>query len=211
MTTHMASKIKILVADDHAIVRDGLTTILNLSKDFKVVDEAECGIEAVKKALELKPDVVVMDMMMPDIDGAEATARIRAVEQSVNILILTSFASSASISQALKNGAIGAISKSSPRERLYEAIRAAANGNPIIDREIEIALHHELPIPTLTDRQMEILQSLSKGMTNRELAQTTGISMAGIKFHLLAIFRKLNANNRSDAVAIALRKHLLKS
>lgn len=206
----MVGKIKILVADDHAIVRDGLKTILNLAKDFKVVGEAEDGARAIERTAALKPDVVVMDMMMPDLDGAEATAKIKAADPQVGILILTSFTNSASMGQALKNGALGAISKSSPRERLYEAIRAVAAGRRILDREIEIALHRELPIPALTERQMEILHALSKGLTNRELAQQTGISMAGIKFHLLAIFRKLNANNRSDAVAIALRKHLLK-
>lgn len=206
----MANRIRILIADDHAIVRDGIVTILGLQKDFSVVGEASGGLEAVRKAIRLKPDVVILDMMMPDLDGAEATARILQQVPAVRILILTSFTNSAGIADALKNGATGAISKSASRERLYDAIRATAAGKRTVDREIEVSLRESQPVPPLTKKQTNVLNALSKGLTNDEIARETGLSTAGIKFHLLAIFRKLNANNRSDAVAIALRKHLLK-
>ena len=206
----MANRIRILIADDHAIVRDGIVTILGLQKDFTVVGEASGGLEAVRKAARLKPDVVILDMMMPDLDGAEATARILQQVPAVRILILTSFTNSAGIADALKNGATGAISKSASRERLYDAIRATAAGKRTVDREIEVSLRESQPVPPLTEKQSNVLNALSKGLTNDEIARETGLSTAGIKFHLLAIFRKLNANNRSDAVAIALRKHLLK-
>lgn len=206
----MPNKIKILVADDHAIVRDGLVTLLKFQKRFTVVGEADTGLSAVKLACKLNPDVIVMDMMMPDIDGAEATRRIKCKCPNIQILIITSFTSSASLALALENGAIGAITKSSTREHLYDAILSAAAGQRFVDKEIEISIHENKNIPALTQKQHDILQALSKGLTNRELSEQTGISTAGIKFHLLAIFRKLNANNRSDAVAIALRKHLLK-
>ena len=207
----MANRIRILIADDHAIVRDGIVTILGLQKDFSVVGEASGGLEAIRKATRLKPDVVILDMMMPDLDGAEATARILQQVPAVRILILTSFTNSAGIADALKNGATGAISKSASRERLYDAIRATAAGKRTVDREIEVSLRESQPVPPLTEKQSNVLNALSKGLTNDEIARETGLSTAGIKFHLLAIFRKLNANNRSDAVAIALRKHLLKA
>lgn len=206
----MKRKIRLLIVDDHAIVRQGLVSILEFQPDFKVVGEAEDGAEAIIRASESKPDVIIMDMMMPILDGAEATARIRQTDKTVKIILLTSFGNSSDISLALENGANGAISKTSPKDELFQCIRDVAAGKRIISSEIQQAMMSNGGDNALSDRQIEILQSLSRGLTNSDIAKQVGLTTAGIKFHLLAIFRKLGAANRSEAVAIALRKHLLK-
>ena len=203
-------KTKILIVDDHAIVREGLSAILGFQPDFSVIGEAASGQEAVRRTKELSPDIVIMDLMMPDMDGAEATAEIKLANPDVKVLILTSFGNSASLSHALASGASGAITKNLPKEELFAAIRETAAGHKVISREIEDTLQEDRDQPSLTPRQLEILQSLSRGLTNKDIAKQQSLSMAGVKFHILAIFRKLDVSNRSEAVAIALRKHLLK-
>ena len=206
----MTKKIKILLADDHAIVRDGLASNIALQPDMTVVGEAEDGQSAVKKALVAKPDLVLMDLMMPVMNGAEATEKIRQRLPDTQILILTSFPDSDDIGLALSNGAIGAISKSTPKNQLLESIRAAAAGKRVVSPEVESALNDEEPLPHLSPRQREILDGLIRGLTNKDIARLLGISVAVVKFHLLILFKKLDVANRSEAVAIALRKHLLK-
>lgn len=206
----MARKIKLLVVDDHAIVREGLVSILNFQSDFNVIGEAENGREAIQMARELEPDVIIMDLMLPDIDGAETTARIRGVLPRTKILILTSFGNSANLSFALANGAAGAITKNRPKEELFSAIRAIVNGELVVCREIQQTLREDKELPALSPRQRQILHSLARGLTNGDIARQLGISTAVIKFHILAIFRKLNVSSRSEAVALALRKQLLK-
>ena len=206
----MQKKTRILIVDDHAIVREGLVAVLSFQPDFTVAGEAENGQEAIAVARRLKPDVIVMDLMLPDIDGAEAAIRIRQELPDTRILILTSFGNSVQLSQALSNGVTGAITKNVPREELLKAIRATAAGERIIGREIRQTLREDKDLPVLSSRQQDILQSLSQGMTNKDIARQQGLSMSGTKFHILEIFRKLNVANRSEAVAIALRKHLLK-
>ena len=206
----MTKKIKILLADDHAIVRDGLAANIALQPDMTVVGEAEDGKSAVKKALVSKPDLVLMDLMMPVMNGTEATEKIRQRLPDTQILILTSFPDSDDIGLALSNGAIGAISKSTPKNQLLESIRAAAAGKRVVSPEVESALNDEEPLPRLSPRQREILDGLVRGLTNKDISRQLGISVAVVKFHLLILFKKLNVSNRSEAVAIALRKHLLK-
>ena len=206
----MPQKLKILIADDHAIVRDGLVALLGLQRDFEVVGAAVDGREAVAKAAETKPDLVLMDLMMPELDGAAATAEIRKACPSARVLILTSYGEAASLSQAFAFGATGAITKNLPKEQLFDAIRRVASGVRVVSPEIEQTLEEEEPGPDLSERQLAILDGLTRGLTNKEIARQLDLSASGIKFHLYAIFRKLGAANRSEAVSIALRKQLLK-
>ena len=202
------NRIKILIVDDHAIVRDGLAAILKFQKDLVVVGDAEDGQTAVQKARELNPDVVLLDLMMPTMGGVDATAEILRANPEVRVLLLTSYGTSAELSRAFKNGATGAITKNLPKEELLAAIRNVAAGRRVVSQEIEQTLKEEESMPDLTPRQMEILQSLARGLTNDDIAREFGLSKAGVKFHLLTIFRKLNVSNRTEAVGLATRKQL---
>ena len=215
------NKIRILLADDHAVVRAGLAAILGLEPDFEVVAEAENGNEAVERAAKFHPDVIIMDLMMPALNGADATRQILAAEQSNNlkstnrtiprVLILTTYGSSDDLAKALKAGATGAVMKTITHGELADTIRRVARGELVVAPEIAKMLEAESPIPELTERQRSILESLTRGLSNTEIAIQFGISSSGVKQHLNAIFAKLGAANRSEAVAIALRKQLLKS
>ena len=206
----MNSKITILLADDHTVVRAGLKAILGFEKDFLVVGEAANGIEAVKKAKELKPAVVIMDLMMPKLNGADATAQIVASIPQARILILTTYGSADDISRALEAGATGALMKTASNDQLANAIRKVAAGGKVLSAEIAKSIKLNPPVTDLTPRQLEILQSVTRGLTNEDIGQQFGITASGVKQHLSAIFAKLGAASRSEAVAIALRKHLLK-
>lgn len=206
----MKGKLKILIADDHAIVREGLASILGFQKDFQVVGEAANGIDAVNKAAQLAPDIVLMDLMMPQMDGAAATAEIIRIRPETRILLLTSYATSSELAIALQNGIVGAITKNAPKEELFAAIRRIAHGETSISPEINQTLDESQDAPTLTKRQREMLEAISRGLSNGDIAQLHGISIPAVKFHLLALFRKLEVANRTEAVALALRKRLLK-
>jgi two-component system NarL family response regulator len=206
----MSSKLKILIVDDHAIVRDGLAAILKFQKDMTVVGEADDGQSAIQKARELRPDIILMDLMMPNMNGTDATAAIKRILPNAQILILTSYGTSSDLSRAFKNGATGAITKSLPKEELLAAIRTVASGMRVASSEIEQTLKEEADMPSLTPRQLEILHSLTRGLTNDDIAREFGLSKAGVKFHLLTIFRKLNVSNRTEAVGLASCKHFFK-
>jgi len=205
-----SNKIRILVADDHAIVRMGLIALLKKEKDMTVVGEAEDGVEATVQAGKLSPDVVLLDLMMPRQDGADATAAILEKCPSARILILTTFGTSEAIGKALRSGATGAAQKNLTNAELLDAIRTVAAGRPFISQDIQATLDNDDPIPDLTDRQMKILESVTRGLTNNEIAKQYGITYDGVKSHLKLIFAKLGVTGRSEAIAIALRKHLLK-
>ena len=207
----MPAKLKILIVDDHAIVRDGLAAILRFQKDMTVVGEADDGQSAIQKAQELHPDIILMDLMMPNMNGADATAAIKQTLPETQILLLTSYGTSSELSRAFRNGATGAITKSLPKEELLSAIRNVAAGMRVASPEIEQTLKEEADMPSLTPRQLEILHSLTRGLTNDDIAREFGLSKAGVKFHLLTIFRKLNVSNRTEAVGLASRKHLFQT
>ena len=206
----MKSKIRVLIADDHTIVRIGLATLLGAEKDIEVVGEAQNGEVAVKEALRLEPDVIIMDLMMPKKDGAEATAELREKLPSAKIIILTTFGASDGIAHALESGAAGALMKTADDDALVATIRAVAGGETVISSEIKRLLAENPPIPKLTPRQIEVLQSMTRGLTNRYIAKQLGIRQDRVDEHVAAILTKIGAANRTEAVAIALRKHLLK-
>ena len=206
----MKNTIRVLIADDHTIVRIGLRTLLGAEKDIEVVGEAKNGEMAVKEALRLRPDVVIMDLMMPKMDGAEATAALHEKLPETKVIILTTFGSSDGIAHAIESGAAGALMKTADDAALISTIRSVAGGKTVISPDIKRLLAEDPPIPVLTTRQAEVLQSMMKGLTNRDIAKQLGIRQDGVNEHVAAILAKIGAANRTEAVAIALRKHLLK-
>ena len=203
-------KIRILIADDHAIVRTGLASLLGRKPDLEVVGEAEDGEAAVAETLRLKPDVVVMDLLMPRTNGAEATAAIHARQPETKILILTSYGDANDIRVALGNGATSAAVKSLPNADLVDVIRATAAGTRFLSPEVAQLLATDEPIANLSPRQRQILESIARGLSNAQIALLLGISSESVKTHVANLFGKIGAANRSEAVAIALRAHLLK-
>ena len=203
-------KIRILIADDHAVVRMGLAALFSTKKDFEVVGQSRNGEVAVRDAERLSPDVVVMDLMMPKIDGIEATRLIREKCPSAKVLVLTSYATSDGIAKALAAGASGAIIKSAENTELVAAIRKIAAGQTCISGEIQGMMDSDPPVTNLTGRQSEVLQSLTLGLTNKDIAVQLGISIRSVEEHVNNILEKIGAANRSEAVGIALRKRLVK-
>ena len=203
-------KKKVLIVDDHSLVRLGLSALLGYQSDMDVAGEAEDGEEAVHMACKVRPDVIVMDLMMPGVDGVEATSRIREKLPDSHILILTTFGTSADVARAIAAGASGAIMKDTSNEDLLNAIRTVAEGGKVFSPEIEQHVKEYSVSPDLTQRQMEILHSVTRGLSNPDIAKQFGITVDGVKAHLNVIFSKLGAANRSEAIAIALRRHLLK-
>lgn len=202
--------VRVFLVDDHALMRQGLVSLLGTRKDIAVVGDAESGEAALRKVPRLKPDVIIMDLIMPGMDGAEATRQLRQILPEAHVLILTSFGTADGIAQALDAGASGAILKTVKLPALAEAIRTVASGGTAIAPEIQQMLDETTPIPPLSPRQNEILESIVRGLTNKDIAKKLGISAPMVNEHLTALFAKIGAANRTEAVTIALRKHLLK-
>lgn len=201
---------KILIVDDHAILRMGLMSLFSGLKGFEVVGDAANGKDGIRKARETNPDVVIMDLMMPDMDGIETTRTIVEVLPTAKILILTTLGSSDEITRAFAVGALGAIMKSSDFGELAEAVRTVAAGKRFISSEIRRILRDDPPLPALTPRQKQILDAIVRGLSNPDISKALDISTPVVAEHVTAIFQKLGAANRTEAVAIALKKHLLK-
>ncbi len=200
----------ILLVDDHDVVRRGLAAIIGITKGLVVCGEAENGEEAARLAMRLKPDVVVMDLMMPGMSGAEATAAVLKASPESKVLILTTFGTAAEIADALEAGATGAITKNLPSEDLRSAIRDTVAGIRRLSPEIEESLVETGGKTRLTPRQHEVLDSIMHGLSNDEIAALLGISKARVKQHLNEVYEKLGAANRAEAISIAMRRHLLK-
>ena len=205
------SKISIMIADDHKIVRMGLKSLFAAEKDLSVVGEADDGELTVQQALKLRPNVIIMDLMMPKQNGVAATAEIHSKMPETKIVVLTSYSTSDNIAAALAAGASGAVMKSADDSTLLTAVRSVAAGESFISPEVKGLLAFDPPVPTLSPRQQEVLASMVKGFNNTEIASQLGISRAVVKEHVETLLVKLGASNRTEAVAIALRKHLVEA
>jgi NarL family two-component system response regulator LiaR len=204
------NKIKVLVADDHAIVRIGLKSVLDYETDIEVVGEAKNGIEAVQEAERTQPDVIIMDLVMPRMDGVSATREIHARFPDTKILILSTFGTSDGIAHALEEGASGAMMKTADDEKIVSAIRRIARGETYISPDIRRQLEENPPVPKLSPRQTEVLTMIANGKSNKEIAAQLGIRIDSVEDIANAHYAKLSVSNRAEAVDIAHRKHLLK-
>jgi two-component system, NarL family, response regulator LiaR len=206
--------IRILIVDDHDMVRSGLGIFLQAFDDLKLVGEASNGIEAVRLCRELKPDIVLMDLIMPEMDGVTAIRSIHQDLPGVGLIALTSFTDQHLVTEALKAGAIGYILKNIPIDELAAAIRNAKAGKPVIAAEVFKSVFSTMPAESsqghkLTSREREILSLMIGGLNNIEIAKKLVISRATVKTHICNIFSKLGVSNRVEAVALAVQKHLL--
>ena len=205
----MKKTIKVILVDDHLVVRMGIASILSFEKDMSVVGQADSGVEAVRLTDALAPDVVVMDLMMPDMDGVEATRRIHAAHPDVKILILTSFGTSADVRRALDAGAAGALVKTSTQDEICDAIRNAAEGRQVLSPEIRNTLSCASADAELSAQQREVLQLVANGYSNKDIARILGIGTNCVKYHLKLIFANLGASTRAEATSIALGRKLI--
>ena len=206
-----SDKIRILIADDHALMRVGIRSMLEMQHDMTVVGEAEDGMSVIELAAELKPDVIVMDLMMPIISGADATRRIRAADDRVKIVILSSYGTTVDMARALDYGANGALQKESPSGELISAIRTVHAGGTALAPEISRTRDDIFKSLQLTDKQLQVLTLLTKGLSDKDIGRQLNISRAGVQKHIAALFSKLGAANRAEATTIAYESHLLKA
>jgi NarL family two-component system response regulator LiaR len=212
----MAETIRILIADDHAIVRRGLQTLIASEPGLQVIGEAGDGVEAVEKTLDLKPDVLLLDMMMPRRNGLEAISYIKQANLETRILILTSFAEDDKVFPAIKSGALGYLLKDSSPEQLLQAIYDVYRGEPSLHPTIALKLMRELNQPTdlppteepLTEREVDVLKLVARGQTNQEIAEMLVISERTVGNHIGNILSKLHLANRTQAALYALRQGL---
>jgi DNA-binding NarL/FixJ family response regulator len=203
--------IRILVADDHPIVRGGIVAMLQSAADLEVVGQATNGLEAVSLAAELAPDLVLMDLRMPELDGDEATSRILSAQPKVRVVVLTTYESDASILTAIEAGASGYLLKAAPQEELLAGIRSVARGEVALAPSIAALLVNRVkqPTPTLSPRELEVLQLVGQGHSNPDIARRLFLSEATVKTHLLHVFEKLGVNDRTRAVTLAMERGLL--
>ena len=208
----MKDPIRVLIADDHLVVRVGLKEMLDGEPEFEVVGEATNGMEAVDLADWRKPDVVLMDLRMPGLDGATAIARIKERSPRINALVLTTYESDADVIKAIENGATGYMLKDAPREDLLQAIRNAAEGKPLLAPTVTARLMDRMREPAneaLTTREIEILKLVAEGARNKEIAKELWVTEITIKTHMTHIFEKLGVTDRTAAVTVALRRGIL--
>ena len=210
--------IKVLIVDDHTVVRDGLTSMLDIQSDFVVVGEARNGLEAVEKAGELRPDIVLMDLRMPELDGVEAMRRIRAEDSDVQFIVLTTFDADEYIFDAIEAGAKGYLLKDASREDLFRAVRGVHRGESLIQPAVAAKVldrfaqleREATPAEVLSERELQVLRLMADGAANKEIAATLSISESTAKTHVANIFQKLDTNDRTEAVTQALRKGIIK-
>ncbi len=209
----MENKIRIMLVDDHAVVRSGLGAFLSVNPDLELVGEAENGEQAVVRAGILKPDVILMDLMMPVMDGVTAIALIKKQLPSIQIIALTSFQEDELVQNALKGGAIGYLMKNVSARELAAAIRAARDGKMTLSPEAAQALVHASQqaqeTETLTERERETLKLMVEGLNNAEIAERLVVSLSTVKYHISNILMKLGVDNRVAAVTMAIQKKLV--
>jgi DNA-binding NarL/FixJ family response regulator len=205
--------IRLLVADDHPVVRDGLRAMLATQPDMELVGEAATGTQAVERARALHPDVVLMDMQMPDLDGPAAIAALREQAPEVRVLVLTTYGTDADITRAVDAGATGYLLKDAPREQLFGAIRAAARGESVLSPSVATRVLGRMRAPAeeaLSPRELEILQAVARGLSNKGIGRQLYVSEATVKTHLLRIFGKLGVDDRTAAVTVALERGIIR-
>ncbi|MEO7123238.1 MAG: response regulator transcription factor [Lacisediminihabitans sp.] len=204
--------IRVLVADDHPIVRSGIVGLLGTAADVEVVGEASTGLEAVELALQLTPDLVLMDLRMPGLDGDAATAQILATHPDIRVVILTTYESDDSILTAIEAGASGYLLKAAPQDELLAGIRSVARGEVALAPRIAALLVGRMQrpaAPTLSPRETEVLGLVAQGQSNPVIAKSLFLSEATVKTHLLHVFEKLGVNDRTRAVTRAMELGLL--
>ena len=212
--------IKILIVDDHAVVRDGLVTMLGRQTDFVVTGQAVNGLEAVEKARELKPDVILMDLRMPELDGVGAMNQIREQDQDVKFIVLTTYDTDEYIFDAIDAGAKGYLLKDASREDLFQSVRAVHRGESLIqpgvaakvlDRLAQMSRQARVGGPqVLSERELEVLRLMAAGAANKNIASDLAISESTVKTHVTNIFQKLEVNHRTEAVTQALQRGIIK-
>lgn len=209
--------IKILIADDHPYVREGLLSMLKREHDFLVVGEAVNGLEAVSKAKEFKPDVILMDLRMPEMDGVEAMNQIRETNPDVKFVILTTYSDDEYIFRGIEAGARAYLLKDAPRDDLFKAIRAIYSGESLIQPVVASKVLNRLTelsrrapsTEELSSRELDVLRLMAKGAANKEIGAELSISQSTVKTHISNIFQKLGVNDRTGAVTEALKKGII--
>ncbi|MDA7598191.1 response regulator transcription factor [bacterium] len=206
----LENKISLMLVDDHFVVRSGLAASLELEEDIEVIAEAASGEEAVFLFLEKRPDVVLMDLQLPGINGIEATEKILLQDRGARVLIFSTFVRDDEIQTALEVGALGYLQKSASREELLSAIRATAIGETVLPENIAKRLKGLQSGPTITVRECEVLVLIAQGKANKEIADVLGNAEDTVKRHISNIFKKFGVNDRAQATAEAIRRGIVK-
>jgi DNA-binding NarL/FixJ family response regulator len=209
----MTELIRVLIIDDHPVVRAGLQGMLLGQPDIQVVGEAVTGAEAIALTEQLRPNVVLMDLRMPELDGASATVRIREGHPQTHVLVLTTYDGDADILRAVEAGATGYLLKDAPRDDLFRAVRAAAKGESFLTPAVATRLIGRVRAPvedSLSDREVEVLTLVAQGASNKGIAKQLWICEATVNTHLIHIFGKLGVSNRTAAVTLALERGILR-
>jgi two-component system, NarL family, response regulator LiaR len=206
--------IRVMVVDDHAVVRSGLKAFLMVYDDLELVGEASSGLEALQVVERVQPEVILMDLLMPDMDGAAVTREIRHRWKNIQVVALTSFRDDDLVKSVLQAGAIGYLLKNVTAEELSDAIRSAYAGRPVLSPEaaqvlIHASLHSEKQKYDLTEREREVLSLLVKGLSNNDIADRLVVSRSTVKFHVSSILSKLGVSSRTEAVALALSNKII--
>ncbi len=209
--------IRVVIADDHPVVREGLAAMLEREPDLEVVGEARDGQEAIERVAALRPDVVLMDLQMPRVDGVEAIRQIREHHSGVHVLVLTTYDDDESILRGVEAGARGYLLKDAPRDELFRAVRAVARGESLLQPAVATRLLNRVarksapPAPdVLTERELDVLRLLARGAANKEIGVELHISESTVKTHVANIFQKLSVSDRTEAVTVALQRGLIK-